>query len=210
MQDKLAAVAQPELGTQSSPGEEGTAHPLPDRLYTADELAEISAQDDTHHYELLKGKLTMMSPAGGTHGIIASRLNAALQNYADEHESGVAFAAETGYRVNRDPDTVLAPDASFLTTARIPEDGITQGYIAAAPDLVVEVVSPSDTVTRVQQKVQSWFGYGTQLVWVVEPATQTVTVYRPDGSARVLQRQDTLDGEAVLPGFSYPLARLFR
>jgi Uma2 family endonuclease len=210
MQDKLAAVAQPELSTQSSPGEEGSAHPLPDRLYTADELAEISAQDDTHHYELHYGRLIRDDPAGYEHGVNAMSLGARLQVYAEDHNLGLVSAAETGFKLQTNPDTILAPDAAFVRAERIGDGPLPVRYFDGAPDLVVEVVSPSDTVTRVQQKVQSWLSHGTQLVWVVEPATQTVTVYRPDGSARVLQRQDTLDGETVLPGFSYPLARLFR
>jgi Uma2 family endonuclease len=79
-----------------------------------------------------------------------------------------------------------------------------------APDLVVEVMSPSDTVARTAARVQSWLQHGAQLVWVVEPESATVTVYRVDGSVSLLKATDSLDGEQALPGFAYPLSRLFR
>jgi Uma2 family endonuclease len=93
---------------------------------------------------------------------------------------------------------------------RIPSEGVPTSYFEGAPDLAVEVVSPHDSAAGMLDKVQSWLTHGTQLVWVVEPKTQTVTIYRSDGSARILQRTDTLDGETVLPEFRFELTKLFR
>jgi Uma2 family endonuclease len=83
------------------------------------------------------------------------------------------------------------------------------GYFPGPPDLAVEVVSPSDRAADVQQKVQAWLQHGAQLVWVVEPKSQTISIYRPDGSATVLQSSATLEGDPVLPGFRYDVRRLF-
>jgi Uma2 family endonuclease len=105
---------------------------------------------------------------------------------------------------------VRAPDIGFVKAARMPTEHLREKYFEGAPDLVVETVSPYDSASGVQDKVQSWLLHGSQSVWVVEPKTQTVTVYRADGSAQVLQRTDSLDGESVLPGFQLELTRLFR
>ncbi len=151
----------------------------------------------------------MMSPAGSIHGTLALRLGAAIQVFAEGNDLGYTFAAETGFLLETSPDTVRAPDASFVRTERLPAGGLPQAYFPGAPDLAVEVVSPNDRASDVQEKVQDWLRHGTLLVWVVEPASQTVIVYRADGSATVLQKGDVVDGEDVLPGFSYSLNRLF-
>jgi Uma2 family endonuclease len=179
------------------------------RLYTAEDLLELS-QHSTHRYELIQGKLRKMSPSGSEHGVLAARILSRLQLHVDEHELGLVFAAETGFRLEQNPDTVRAPDASYVRADRIAPAGIPATYFPGAPDLAVEIVSPHDTAAGIQDKVQSWPAHGTQLVWVVEPRSQTVTVYRVDGSAQVLQRADTLDGEDILPGFQIPLSYIFR
>jgi Uma2 family endonuclease len=176
---------------------------------TAEQLMEIS-QDDAHRYELMQGDLIVMSPAGGRHGQLAAQILVALATYADSRRAGVTYAAETGFRLTRDPDTVLAPDVSFITIAHLTPGRVTDAFIPGAPDLVVEVLSPSDTVGRTAVKVQTWLRHGAQLVWVVEPESATVTVHRADGTVSLLQTEDSLDGEQLLPGFSYPLVQLFR
>ncbi len=178
-----------------------------ERLFTADELLEISARDE-NRYELIQGKVRMMSPAGGEHGLTAANLNARLFLYVDDNQLGAVFAAETGFLLDTKPDLVRAPDVAYVRSERI-RSGVSNKYFPGAPDLAVEVVSPNDRADEVQDKVQDWLSHGTQLVWVVEPKTRTVTVYRPDGTANVLQANDTLDGEDVLPGFHFPLSRLW-
>ena len=151
----------------------------------------------------------MMSPAGSIHGDLALNLGARIRIYAEDHNLGRSFAAETGFLLEISPDTVRAPDVSFVRTERLPAEGLPKSYFPGAPDLAVEVVSPNDRASDVQEKVQEWLRHGTLLVWVVEPESQTVIVYRSDGSATVLQKGGELDGEDVLPGFSYSLDRLF-
>lgn len=178
-----------------------------DRLYTADELLAISARDD-NRYELIHGRLNIMPPAGAEHGSYAMGLGARMSIYAVDKDLGVVFAAETGFVLTTDPDHVRAPDAAFVSKSRLSQ-GLTGKYFPGAPDLAVEVVSPNDTLSEVQAKIQDWLTHGTRLVWVVDPKTRTITVYRPDGTANVLKAKDTLDGENVLPGFAFPLAKLF-
>ncbi len=150
-----------------------------------------------------------MSPAGAKHGDIALEIGSRIRIHTTDHRLGRTFGAETGFLLTRNPDTVRAPDAAFVSQARLPESGVPAGYFPGAPDLAVEVVSPGDTAGEVEEKVQMWLAHGASLVWVIHPATRTVTVYRRDGSANVLHNDDLLDGEAVLPGFSFPVDRLF-
>lgn len=178
-----------------------------ERLYTADELLEISARDD-NRYELLHGRLRIMAPAGDEHGFLAASLNARIFLFAEEHKLGYVFAAETGFYLSRNPDLVRAPDLAFVRSERI-VGKLSGKYFPGAPDLAVEVVSPNDIASEVQAKIQDWLTHGTRLVWVVDPQTRTVTVYRPDGTANVLKAKDALNGEEVLPGFAFPLAKLF-
>ena len=176
-------------------------------LVTADELLDISARGE-NRYELIHGKVRTMPPAGDEHGFTTSSVNARIHIYTEDHHLGYVFAAETGFLLERNPDLVRAPDVGFVRGERV-KGKLTGKYFPGAPDLAVEVVSPNDRADEVQEKVQDWLSHGTQLVWVVEPKSRTVTVYRPDGTANVLQATDTLDGEEVLPGFRFPLQRLW-
>jgi Uma2 family endonuclease len=116
---------------------------------------------------------------------------------------------ETGFRLTTDPDTVLAPDVSFISSARIPATGLPEGYFPGAPDLAIEIVSPGDLDEEVQAKVAAYLQSGSKLVWVLRPKRRTVTVHHPDGTARTLGVNDTLSGESLLPDFSLPLRELF-
>lgn len=178
-----------------------------EQLVTADELLELSAKDDNRS-ELIHGKVRIMSPAGDEHGYMASSVNARMHIYAEDNSLGYVFAAETGFLLERDPDFVRAPDVGFVRGERV-KGKLGGKYFPGAPDLAVEIVSPNDRADEVQDKVQDWLSHGTQLVWVVEPKSRTVTIFRPDGTANVLQADDTLDGENVLPGFRFSLSRLW-
>ena len=123
-----------------------------ERLYTADELLEISSRDD-NRYELLHGRLRIMPPAGDEHGFLASTLNARIHIHAEDNDLGYTFAAETGFLLERDPDLVRAPDVAFVVTTRLPVK-LGGKYFPGAPDLAVEVVSPNDKVSEVQNKIQ--------------------------------------------------------
>ena len=116
---------------------------------------------------------------------------------------------ETGFRLTVQPDTVRSPDISFLAAAKIPSTGLPEGYIDGPPDLAVEIVSPGDTASEIQDKVQDYLAYGTQMVWVVYPQQRIVIIHYPDGTARTLRETDTLSGESMIPDFSCQVAEIF-
>ena len=178
------------------------------KLMTADELLKLP--DDGKRYELLEGVLNEMSPAGAAHGFVALNAAVILRQFVQSRGLGAAFAAETGFVISTDPDTVRAPDAAFVAAARLPAGDLPTGYLRLAPDFVVEVVSPSDTASELQSKVCTWLDAGCRLVWVVYPATRSVTVYRFRDDVRVLGEKDILDGSPVFHGFSAEVRDLFR
>lgn len=177
------------------------------REMTAEAL--FNLPDDGWRYELVKGELRRMPPAGMQHGRIASRLDQRLAAYVETHNLGAVFTAEAGYRLAQSPDIVRAPDVSFITRERIPAEGVPSGYWPGAPDLAVEIVSPNDRFDDVIEKVAEYLASGARLVWVVHPRTQTVMIYRASGEGQLLRSHEELSGEGVIPGFSCPVASLF-
>lgn len=176
-------------------------------LMTAEELLHLNLPNK--RTELVRGVLVVREPAGYLHGDLAARLLVLISNYADEHNLGRTFAAETGFTLARKPDTVRAPDVAFISNARLPEPP-PRGFAEMAPDLAVEVLSPDETAAEVLEKVADWLRAGVRLVWVVDPRRRNARVYRADGSESVMAEDGTLDGEDVLPGFSGSLSRVFR
>jgi len=174
-------------------------------LITGEELFKIS--DDGYRYELNKGRLRKMAPAGIKHGVIASRLGALLQLFVAQHNLGIVCAVETGFYLEKEPDTVKAADVSFYAWESIPND-IPEGYGDLPPDLAVEVMSPNDTFIKTEEKVLDYLEKGSKMVWVVYPKEQTVTIYRK-GSKKILKSTDVLDGEDVILGFSVNVAEIF-
>jgi len=177
------------------------------RLWTADEL--LAMPHDGRRHELVRGELRTMTPAGGQHGLVIMWLAIRLGGYVDERALGVLFSPDTGFVLSSDPDTVRAPDISFLSTARIPPGGIGPKYPRLTPDLAVEVLSPDDTVFEVEEKVEEYLTTGARRVWVINPKRRTATVYQPGTPARVLAAEDVLDGGDVVPGFACRVAELF-
>jgi Uma2 family endonuclease len=178
------------------------------QLMTADEL--LAMPDDGFVYELIKGELIKVSPPPGhEHGLVAMNIAGPLYEYAKKQRLGNVYAAETGFLLEQDPDTVRAPDAAFVRRERIEKTGPVEGYWIGAPDLAVEVVSPSDTIRRVEGKVAQWLEAGTRMLWVVSPRLHTVTVYRSLMDIETLTEKDTLDGGDVVPGFHIPVAEIF-
>jgi Uma2 family endonuclease len=178
-----------------------------DPRVTADEFLEIP--DDGLRRELVRGEVRIMSPAGRSHGKVALRLGSRLERYVDEHGLGEAYAAETGFRVFSDPDTVLAPDVSFVRRDRLEALGEAEGLIPGAPDLAVEVVSPRDKFSDVEEKVFDWLAAGCRMVVLVNPRRRTATVYRSTSALFLLTENDVLDGGDVVPGWTLPLRELF-
>ena len=176
-------------------------------LMTADELLEMP--HGNFRYELVAGELIKMSPTGGMHGIVTARLNAVVFNHVESNDLGYVFGAETGFKLASDPDTVRAADVAFVSHARMPKDADINKFLPIAPDLVVEVVSPSDTLYEVEEKIAEWLAAGALAVWVANPKRRTLTVHRANQPPQVSAESDTLKGGEALPDFSYSLAKLF-
>jgi Uma2 family endonuclease len=177
------------------------------KLMTADELLRLPRGRFRH--ELVKGELRQMSPAGHNHGRIVMEIAVPLGQYVKSKQLGRVYAAETGFKIQSSPDTVRAPDVAFVRQERVQEVGSTTGYWIGAPDLAVEVVSPNDTVSEVEEKVAEWLEARTGMVWVVSPKLKTVTVYRSLTDIVTLTEKDMLDGGEVVPGFQIPVADIF-
>jgi Uma2 family endonuclease len=177
-------------------------------LMTAEELLHLT--DDEWRYELVDGRLVRMSPTGRRHGRIVMRLLAAVHAFVTEQGLGEVLPPETGFWISPpgEPDTVLAPDIAFIRRGQEPNTA-SQGYPRLAPDLVVEVASPSQGRREMAAKAQRWLDAGVGLVWIVLPQNETVEVRRHGEPARVLTPDEELSGEDVLPGFVFPPGRLF-
>ena len=176
-------------------------------LMTADELLRLP--DDGQRHELVAGELRTLPPGGEEHGTIVAILTGALIHYVSAHQLGRVIAAETGFLLTTNPDTVRAPDVAFISHQRAGPAGPARGYRRGAPDLVAEVISPNDLYTEVAEKVATWLEHGTRMVLVLNPRQRTVTVHRSPTQVRQLSVADTLDGEDVVPGWSVPVRDLF-
>ena len=160
--------------------------------------------------ELVQGEVVRMSPAGGEHGVVAMRIGARLLAFVEAYDLGVVCAAETGFLVDRNPDTVRAPDAAFVSKERMGDERPPKKFWPFAPDLAVEGVSPSETAESIQERVREWFAAGTRGVWLLYPSLSAVHVYRSPTNVRILQKGDILSGDDVLPCFTCAVGDLFR
>jgi Uma2 family endonuclease len=185
------------------------------RLITADELEAMPHRDEHGNecrLELIRGELKVMSLAKPLHGIICSRLNAKISAFVEEHDLGETFGAETGFLVERNPDSVLGPDVAYVSHERLAAVESFEKYFPFAPDLAVEVLSPGNTHEEIGKKIDMYFAAGSKAVWVFNPKNpkrRFATIYSSPPEFRVLTEQDTLDGGDVLPGFRLELSKLF-
>jgi Uma2 family endonuclease len=178
---------------------------------TASTAAELAALSDSDHYELVEGRLIRMAPTTADHGETSSDLDTELRLYARVH-GGHTYAAETGFNLTRPGevrDTVLAPDAAYIADSSVPRDA--HGFVGRAPDVAVEVASPSQRRRDMDEKARLWLARGCKLVWVVWPRDGTIDVWRAgDREPRhALRSGDELDGGDVMPGFRYPVSNVF-
>ena len=171
---------------------------------TATMTLEEFLESDLEGYEYVKGELVPMPPTSMEHGRIRTNLFLPLGLYVRENQLGDVYMPDTGFRVG---ERVLIPDIAFVSNARMPDDFSKASPVP--PDLAVEVVSPTDALHRVVEKAFAYLDAGTQLVWVLEPRSKTVTVYRSETDITLLTRNDTLTGENVIKGFSCQVAELF-
>ena len=176
-------------------------------LMTADELLKLP--NDQHRYELINGELKAMSPAGHNHGRIAMRIASPLAQFVWKNNLGEVFAAETGFKLTSNPDTVLAPDVAFVREARIRELGRTKGYWPGPPDIAIEVVSPHERKLEANTKVEQWLRFGAREVWVVDSKRETVTIYHSGHDPVTFKDHDALISNELLPGFIVPLSDIF-
>ncbi|GIV21510.1 MAG: hypothetical protein KatS3mg023_3261 [Armatimonadota bacterium] len=178
------------------------------RTYTIDDLWELSHRVRDKRLELVRGELRELAPANEEHGYLTMRLGTLVTVFVMQHQLGYTFAAETGFVLSEEPATVRAPDFAFLSRERAPQEW-SRHFARYVPDLVAEVVSPNDTFSEVAEKVNDWLQAGVRMVWVVDPSSRVVYVYRAGQPVRVLHEEDVLQGEEVLPGFQCKVSEIF-
>ncbi len=176
-------------------------------LLTADDLLHLDSQGVKG--ELIRGALHETVSAGGIHTEIAGALILALGTYVRPRRLGRVGGTDGGVLLERNPDTVREPDVFYISAEKLPLDVRVRGYYEVVPDLVAEIMSPSDTLAEFNGKIQMWLDFGVGLVLAVFPETRTAAVHRPNRPAANLGYGDTLDGGDVLPGFSCPLKDIF-
>ena len=170
----------------------------------------FKASENGKRLELQKGTLIVMSPAGSEHGRIASRILIRLGTYVEENDLGETFAAETGFLIEQNPDTVRAPDAAFVSHRRLSETDPTSAYLALAPDLVVEVVSPNDSSSDIEGKAHQWLSAGTQIVLVADPKNETLRAYRSKSEIQVLHSGETFESGDVCKNWQLSVNEVFK
>ena len=174
---------------------------------TVEELWKLP--DDGFRRELVAGKLRVMTPGGAEHGRVTATVGILMGAHVRDTKSGVTFGAETGFVLARDPDTVRAPDAAFVTKEHADAIGRIVKYWPQAPDFAVEVVSRDDSFREVEEKALNWLRGGSAAVLVLDPSRRTATVYRGAGEARAYSGEDTLDLSDAVPGWHLAVADLF-
>jgi Uma2 family endonuclease len=177
------------------------------QLMTADELFELPRRD--FQCELIEGELRRMQFFGGEHGAVVAILVARVGAHVEANGLGLCVGTGTGFIISRDPDTVRAPDLAFVRRERVPAEGVPKKFWPGAPDLAVEVLSPGDTYSEVEEKVEGWLAAGARAVWVLNPKRRNVTVYRTMTDVTRLSESDELDGGEVVPGFRCKVSELF-
>jgi Uma2 family endonuclease len=175
-------------------------------VFTAEELWRLPVTETRR--ELVRGEVIETMPPGGQHGAIAVVLAMLLRLWTQKSAGGYV-GVEAGYILRRNPDTVRGPDVSYIRADRVPPSGIPEGFWILAPDLAVEIVSPSETADEVREKVRDFLGAGTPLVWTIYPRTQEVVVHTADGVARTYSGEHVLEYPEILPGFSCKVIDLF-
>ena len=174
---------------------------------TAEEL--LRMPDDGFRYELLRGELKKMSPAGNKHGYIIMNVATPLDTFVKKNVLGRVYGAGTGFLISSDPDTVRAPDVTFVSQAKLNKMGDIDGFLPCAPDLVVEVLSPSDSYSEVEESILDFLAAGSRMVLVVNPLTRSVTAYRSLTNITAIFEGDVLQGGDVVPGWSIAIKDIF-
>lgn len=175
------------------------------KSWTDEELLRLP--HDGHKYELLEGELTM-SPVFATHGVVSARILILVGNHVEAHDLGEVYDSSTGCRLS--PKLLLSPDVAFVSKARLKALRPAEGFLQGAPDLAVEVLSPSDRMVEVHRKLDHYFAHGTRLAWLVNPRHEQIHIYTEDGLEALTRPEEWLTGGAVLPGFKCRVRKVFR
>jgi Uma2 family endonuclease len=169
-------------------------------LLTAEEFLQLPNPVDGSQQELVRGEIITVPPPGGMHGVSCNKTGRRLGNFVEEQDRGTVTSNDTGFITERGPDSVRGPDIAYWSKERLPV--VPLGYIEIAPDLAIEVLSPSNTVKQILAKLREYFARGVRLVWVIAPEDRTLTIYRTPEEGRLLHESATVTGEEVLPEFS--------
>lgn len=180
-----------------------------EKLLTAEEFSRLPNPPDGSKQELVKGEIVTMPPPGFEHGDIQLTIGSLLKQFVRAQGLG-RVTVESGVKTEQGPDTVRGPDIAFWSKERLPLDQPRpKGYPDVAPDLCAEVLSPSNRLGQIRDKIQEYFARGVRMVWIVDPEDHTVRVYRSPDEGRIFHEKATLSGEDVLPGFSCLVAEFF-
>ena len=173
-------------------------------------VAEFERMVFEHPVDLVRGEIFEMPPAGSQHGRVAINVGFLIESWCRQHARGIVLGNDAAILIETDPDTVRGADVSFISQSRIPAEGLPEGALRIPPDLVVEVLSPSDRWADVFDKVTEYLAIGVREVWVVDGVKKHVDVFRPDASPRRFTQADELASPDVLPDFVTPVSELFR
>jgi Uma2 family endonuclease len=178
------------------------------KVWTDEEFMALSR--DGHRYEIVNEELVDMGNSGAKHGYLCSLILSALMSYILPNKLGVIFDSSTAFKMKN--GNKRAPDISFFAKERLHGmEELPDGFLEGAPDLAIEVLSPTNTIEEIEGKIAEYFQNGSRLVWVIYPNSQYVLVYRSDREPdRLLKSNDSLDGEEVIPGFTFPVGNLFQ
>jgi Uma2 family endonuclease len=172
-------------------------------------VEEFATHPSDNWSELVRGEVRLNPPPASRHGFVALRVAVLLNQHVSSRRLGAVFGDGTGFELPHLEATVRGPDVSFVHRDHLPDGGIGEGWLNVAPDLVVEVLSPSESASAIEEKVSDYLTAGTRLVWIVDPAKRGVSVFAAGGQARWLGEDATIDGGDVLPEFAAPIAAFF-
>jgi Uma2 family endonuclease len=177
----------------------------PETLMTGEELLQ---HPELGRCELVDGRIVPLPPTEPAHGRIESKLDVKLELWAQSAGRGKVFVGDVGIYLRRNPDTVRAPDVLYISNERYAQY-VGSGFLNIAPELAVEVLSPSDRWSEVTEKVEAFLQAGVDRVWVVDPRLRRISVYRSPTKIQHLHEGETLSDEELLPGFSVPVSDIF-
>lgn len=184
---------------------------MPDRSWHLTSEAFFAWPDEPGlRQELIRGVIVTSPLPGALHGEVAAHVGCLIADHVDRYNLGACYAAGTGFFIERDPDTVCAPDFAFVGNHRLAEVVDAAGYLPFAPDLAVEVCCVDDCDERINERIRRWLAAGSSLVWDVDPVASTVVVHRPGAEPVTLQDNQEIDGADVIPGFRCRVADFFK